>query len=69
MSYTISTIYAILDKQIKKEMENKNNYIKNNGYSHKEILNRFDERITTLTELYFIFNEELKKGEKNNGSN
>lgn len=61
MENTISKIYAILDKQIKKEMENKNNYIKLNGYAHKEILNRFDERITTLTELYFVFNEEMKK--------
>ena len=61
MENNISTIYAILDKQIKKEMENKNKYIKNNGYAHKDILNRFDERINTLTELYFIFNEEMKK--------
>ena len=61
MENTISKIYAVLDKQIKKEMENKNNYIKNNGYAHKEILNRFDERIATITELYFVFNEEMKK--------
>ena len=61
MKKDIYEIYAILDKKIKEEMENKNNYIKNNGYTHKEILNRFDERIATLTELYFIFNEEMKK--------
>jgi hypothetical protein len=61
MKNNIFDIYAILDKQIKKEMENKNNYIKLNGYAHKDILNRFDERICTLTGLYFIFNEEMKK--------
>lgn len=69
MDITISTIFDILDKQIKQQMQYKNEYIEKNGYYHKDILNRFDTKITALTELYFVFNEELKKGAKNNGNN
>lgn len=54
-TYTKSEIFAILDNEIKKEIENKNKYINLNGYSHKDTLARFDYHIAALTGLYSKF--------------
>lgn len=48
-------IYNIIDKRIKREMELKNEYIQKNGYKHKDIINRFDTAIATLSMLYREF--------------
>ena len=53
--YSCDDIYAVLDRKIKEEMSRKNAYIQKNGYKHKETLNRFDERISMLSELYGEF--------------
>lgn len=54
-TYTKSEIFAILDKEIKKEIESKNKYINLNGYSHKDTLKSFDSHIAALTSLYNKF--------------
>ena len=54
-TYTKSKIFSILDKEIKKEIENKNKYINLNGYSHKDTLKSFDSHIAALTSLYNKF--------------
>lgn len=48
-------IYSIINGLIKEEMKYKNKYIALNGYSSKETLNRFDERIAAFSELYRLF--------------
>ena len=49
-------IYAIIDKEIKRQMELKNSYIQKNGYKHTDILQSFDCAISTLSGLYSKFN-------------
>ena len=49
-------IYAIIDEEIKRQMELKNSYIQKNGYKHTDILQRFDCAISTLSGLYSRFN-------------
>lgn len=51
-------IYFIIDQRIKKEMTLKNEYIQKNGYKNKEILNRFDTTISTLSSLYGEFDTD-----------
>lgn len=51
-------IYFIIDQRIKKEMTLKNEYIQKNGYKNKEILNRFDTTISTLSSLYKEFDTD-----------
>lgn len=51
-TYTKADICIFIDQKIKKEMEYKNAYIQKNGYTHTEILNRFDQRIAAFSELY-----------------
>lgn len=45
-------IYAIIDEEIRRQMELKNSYIQKNGYKHTDILQRFDCAISTLSGLY-----------------
>lgn len=54
-------IFDILDREIKKEMLFKNEYIKKNGYKHKDTLNAFDTSIATLTRLYGTFETVFKE--------
>lgn len=54
--YSKQDIYAVIDEEIKRQMELKNSYIQKNGYAHTEILIRFDCAIATLTGLYHKFN-------------
>lgn len=49
-------IYAIIDEEIKRQMDLKNSYIKNNGYKHTDVLQSFDCTISTLSGLYGKFN-------------
>ena len=49
-------IYAIIDEEIRLQMELKNSYIQKNGYKHTDILQRFDCAISTLSGLYGKFN-------------
>ena len=50
-------VYHIIDEKIKQESEYKNRYIQLNGYGHKDVLERFDNRIAALNELYKEFND------------
>lgn len=54
-TYTKSEIFAIIDAAIKYEMANKNEWIRKNGYVHKDVLNAFDNRISALSCLYYDF--------------
>ena len=54
-TYTKSEIIDIIDGAIKDEMQRKNKYIELNGYKHKEILNRFDTAISTISSLISKF--------------
>ena len=56
-TYTQYEIYAIIDKMIKEEMRLKNEYIKKNGYKHKDTLDRFDSHICALSGMYSAFKE------------
>ena len=47
-NYTKEEIISIIDRKIKEEMQHKNDYIKKNGYKHKETLLKFDNSISTL---------------------
>lgn len=49
-------IYAIIDEEIRRQMELKKSYIQKNGYKHTDILQRFDCAIATLSGLYGKFN-------------
>ena len=49
-------IYAIIDEEIKRQMELQNYYIQKNGYKHTDILQSFDCSISTLSGLYSKFN-------------
>ena len=51
-------IYYIIDQRIKKEMTRKNEDIQKNGYKHKDVLNRFDTVISTLSTLYGEFDAD-----------
>jgi hypothetical protein len=53
--YSKNDVFAIIDAAIKREMENKNEWIHKNGYTHKDVLNAFDNRISALTCLYRDF--------------
>ena len=53
--YTQYEIYAIIDETIKQETTRKNEYIQKNGYSHADVLRKFDSRISVLSELYGKF--------------
>ena len=52
-------IYQIIDDEIKRQMELKNAYIQKNGYKHKEVLDRFDCAISTLSTLYSRFKGDV----------
>ena len=54
-TYTKYEIYAIIDEEIKRQIELKNAYIQKNGYTHTDILQRFDCAISTLSGLYSKF--------------
>ena len=57
-NYTRAEIMEIIDKEIKKTMEAKNNYIKANGkaaYKHIDTLNNFNGSIAALTYLLSKF--------------
>lgn len=54
-SYTKTDVFDVIDAAIKEEMRNKNRYIELNGYSHKDTLAAFDNRIAALTYLYSKF--------------
>ena len=49
-------IYAIIDEEIKRQMELKKSYIRKNGYKHADVLQSFDCTIATLSGLYSKFN-------------
>ena len=49
-------IDAIIDDEIKRQMELKNSYIQKNGYKHTDVLQSFDCAISTLSGLYSKFN-------------
>ena len=49
-------IDAIIDDEIKRQMELKNSYIQKNGYKHTDVLQSFDCTISTLSGLYSKFN-------------
>ena len=49
-------IYAIIDEEIRRQMELKNSYIQKNGYKHTDVLRSFDCAISTLSGLYSKFN-------------
>lgn len=51
-------IYYIIDRKIKETMALKNEYICKNGYKDKDILNRFDTTISTLSTLYREFDKD-----------
>lgn len=53
--YTKAEIIGIIDKEIKKNLNEKNDFIKLNGYKHAEILNRFDTITAAYTALYSKF--------------
>ena len=53
--YSKSDIMEILDKALKEEMQNKNRYIELNGYSHKDTLSAFDNRIAEIVYLMHKF--------------
>ena len=53
--YTKSQIIDIIDAAIREEMQNKNRYIALNGYSHRDTLAAFDNRIAALSYLYGKF--------------
>lgn len=52
---TKEEVFAILDKQIKKEMELKNEYIAKNGFKNIAAIRSFDSAIATLTGMYYTF--------------
>lgn len=60
--YTLDDVYAIINKAIKKEMENKNRYIQLNGKHHKDVLNAFDNHIAALTYLCIDFKNDYMEG-------
>lgn len=49
-------IYAIIDEEIKRQMELKTDYIQKNGYKHTDVLQGFDCAISALSGLYSKFN-------------
>ena len=51
-------IYYIIDRKIKETMALKTEYILQNGYKDKNILNRFDTTISTLSTLYREFDKD-----------
>lgn len=53
--FSKNEIFSIIDAAIKREMENKNEWIRKNGYVHKDVLNAFDNRISALTCLFWEF--------------
>lgn len=53
--YTKAEVMEIIEKEIKKNLTAKNEYIKLNGYKHAEILNRFDTITAAYTALYGKF--------------
>lgn len=54
-TYTKSEIYTIIDAMIKEELKRKNAYIEKNGYTHKNTLEGFGQRVTAFSELYGKF--------------
>lgn len=54
-TYTTDEIYAIIDKEIKRQMELKNAYIQKNGFTHKDTLDRFGQYVSALSSLYGKF--------------
>lgn len=53
--YTKAEIIGIIDEEIKKNLNGKNEFIKLNGYKHTEILKRFDTITAAYTALYGKF--------------
>ena len=54
-------VCAVLDKEIKKAIVNKNGYIELNGYAHKDVLQVHDARIATLSGLYYTFKKHMEQ--------
>lgn len=54
-TFSKSDVYAIIDAAIKREVDNKNEWIRKNGYVRKDVLSAFDNRISALTCLYWDF--------------
>lgn len=55
--FTKYEIYTIIDDEIKRQMQLKNEYIQKNGYKHSDILQRFDSSISALSGLYGKFDQ------------
>lgn len=53
--YTKQEIFEIIDKEIKRQLELKNQYIAKNGFKHVDVLNRFAAVISTLSGIYDLF--------------
>lgn len=53
--YSREDVINIIDAAIKEAMRNKNEWIKNNGYAHKDVLRFHDVKISTLSTMYHYF--------------
>ncbi len=53
--FTIEEVYDIIDEAVHDEMNHKNRYIELNGYTHKDTLCAFDNRIAAYTDMYRRF--------------
>ncbi len=53
--YTREDVQSIIEKRIAEERKNKNEYIEKNGYTHKDTLQCFDNRIAALCYLLYDF--------------
>lgn len=53
--YSKSDIINIIDKALKDNLEKKNKYIEKNGFKHKDTLNAFATKATTLFEMFSYF--------------
>lgn len=54
-TFTEAEVVTIIERAISEAMINKNKYIEMYGYKNKDILNRFDTSISTLSTLYHYF--------------
>ena len=59
--YTKADIFSVIDREIKKQMRLKNEYIEKNGFAHIDAIRAFDASIATLTSLYYVFEADNHK--------
>lgn len=54
-TYTTEDIFTVIDKEIKKQMHLKNEYIAKNGLKHTDVIRAFDNKVSALSGLYSAF--------------